>query len=209
MKVIAINGSPRKNGNTNHAINMVFQELEKEGIETEIVHIGNKSIRGCIACGKCREIPGMCHAFKDDGVNETIEKLKEADGIILGSPVHYSGISGVMKCFCDRLFYVAASTDDILHHKVGAAVVAVRRSGGIPALDSLYKYLTYEEMMIATSNYWGVIHGLLPGEVEQDEEGKQIMSMLGKNMVWQLKMREAGKEYAPSKAEKVRMNFIR
>lgn len=209
MKVIAINGSPRKSGNTAHAIQMVFAELEKEGIETEVIQVGNKAIRSCIACGKCREETGMCHAFKDDGVNEAIEKLKEADGIILGSPVHFSGISGAMKCFCDRLFYVSSSTDDILHHKVGAALTAVRRSGGIPALDTLYKYLTYEEMMIATSNYWGVIYGLAPGEVEQDEEGNQIMTMLGKNMAWQLKMREQGKDLAPAKAEKVRMNFIR
>ena len=209
MKVIAINGSPRKNGNTAQAIQMVFDELEKEGIETEIIHIGNKQIRGCIACGKCREVTGMCHAFKDDGVNEVIEKCKEADGIILGSPVHFSGISGVMKCFCDRLFYVSSSTKDILHHKVGAAVVAVRRAGGIPAIDTLYKYLTYEEMMIATSNYWGVIYGLVPGEVESDEEGKQIMRVLGKNMVWQLKMREAGKDIAPEKETKIRMNFVR
>lgn len=209
MKVIAINGSPRKNGNTHHAIEMVFEQLRKEGIETEEIQIGNKAIRSCIACGKCREIPGMCHAFKDDGVNEAIEKMKEADGIILGSPVHYSGISGAMKCFCDRFFYASNGAPEVLHHKVGAALTAVRRSGGIPAMDTLYKYLTYEEMMIATSNYWTVIYGLLPGETEQDLEGKDIMAQLGRNMVWQLKMREQGLKDAPPKIEKTRMNFIR
>ena len=209
MKVIAINGSPHKTGNTYHAISMVIEELEKEGIETEIIHIGNKPIRSCIGCGKCREETGLCHAFKDDGVNEAIEKIREADGLILGSPVHFAGISGVMKCFCDRLFYVGASTDDILFHKVGAAVVAVRRSGGIPAWDTLQKYLQYPQMIIATSNYWGVIHGLTPGEALQDEEGNQIMHEMGKDMVWKLKMREQGLEYAPEQAAKVRMNFIR
>lgn len=209
MKVIAINGSPHKNGNTYHAIQMVFEELEKEGVETEIIHIGNQAVRSCIGCGKCREVTGMCHAFKDDGVNEAIEKIKEADGIILGSPVHFANISGAMKCFCDRLFYIAASTDDILYHKVGAAVVAVRRSGGIPAWDTLQKYLQYLQMMIATTNYWGVIHGLTPGEALQDEEGKQIMREMGKDMVWKLKMRAKSLEEAPPQAEKVRTNFIR
>ena len=209
MKVIAINGSPRKSGNTHHAIEMVFEELRKEGIETEEIVIGNKPVRSCIACGKCREVPGMCHAFKDDGVNEAIEKIKEADGIILGSPIHYSGISGAMKCFCDRLFYASNGTPEVLHHKVGAALTAVRRSGGIQGLDTLYKYLTYEEMMIATANYWTVIYGMLPGESEQDEEGKHVMATLGKNMAWQLKMREQGKDMAPPKGEKPRMNFIR
>ncbi len=209
MKVIAINGSPRKNGNTYCAISMVIEELEKEGIETEIIDIGNKPIRSCIGCGRCRQETGRCHAFPDDGVNEVIEKLREADGIILGSPVHFAGISGAMKCFCDRLFYVAASTDDILYHKVGAAVVAVRRSGGIPTWDALQRYLQYLQMLIATSNYWGVIHGLMPGEALQDEEGEQIMHEMGKDMVWKLKMREQSLSTAPPQVSKVRTNFIR
>lgn len=209
MKVIAINGSPRKKGNTHCAIEMVFEELRKEGIETEEINIGVKPVRSCIACGKCREVPGMCHAFKDDGVNEAIEKIKEADGVILGSPIHYSGISGAMKSFCDRLFYAANGTPEVFRHKVGAALTAVRRSGGIQGLDTLYKYITYEEMMIATSDYWTVIYGMLPGEVEQDEEGAHIMSTLGKNIAWMLKMREQGKAYEPEKTEKPRTNFIR
>ena len=209
MKVIAINGSPRKSGNTYHAIRMVLDELEKEGIETEIIQVGNKPIRSCIACGMCREKPGICHAFKDDGVNETLEKMKEADGILLASPVHYAGITGAMKCFCDRLFYVGTAAEGIITQKVGAALVAVRRGGGTTALDILDKYIKYGEMLIPSSNYWAVIHGREPGEVELDEEGKQIMRRLGKNMVWALKMRQAHLDEAPEREPKIAMNFIR
>lgn len=209
MKVVAINGSPNREGNTYHAIQMVFDELKKEGIETEIIQIGDKPIRSCLGCGKCKEEPGKCAAFKDDGLNEAVEKIREADGLLLASPVHFSGVSGAMKCFCDRLFYLGAGTPDILYHKVGAALTAVRRSGGITALDILLKYLQYPEMMIATSNYWSVIHGAEPGEVQKDEEGRQIMRVLGKNMAWLLKMREQGLDYAPAREEKVKMNFVR
>jgi multimeric flavodoxin WrbA len=188
---------------------MVFEELEKENIETEIIQIGNKPIRSCIGCGKCYTDTGFCSAFKDDGLNEAIEKIREADGILLGSPVHFSGITGAMKSFCDRLVYIAGNAEDLLFHKVGAAVTAVRRTGGSSALNIMHKYLQYCEMMVATSNYWGVIHGRSAGEVQQDEEGKQIMRILGKNMVWHLKMREQGLAYAPAKEKKVRTDFIR
>ena len=209
MKVLAINGSPHKEGNTYHALRMVLEELEKEGIETEILTIGNTAVRSCIACNACRTKKGLCSAFKDDGVNEAVEKARQADGILLGSPVHYSGITGAMKCFCDRLFYVASATDDILRHKVGAAVIAVRRAGGASALDTLYKYLEYPEMLIATSSYWSIAYGLAPGEVEQDEEGSDVLHILGRNMAWLLKMREQGLAYEPAFQEKRRMNFIR
>ena len=209
MKVIAINGSPHKEGNTYHAIRMVLEELEKEGIETEIITIGNKPIRSCIGCNRCFKEKGRCHAFPDDGLNEAIEKIYQADGLLLGSPVHYCGISGAMKCFCDRLFYVASATDDMLRHKVGAAVTAVRRAGGVPALDILFKYLQYPEMMIATSTYWPVVYGTLPGEAEQDDEGVDVLHTLGKNMAWMLKMRAEGVAYEPEYQKKRRMNFIR
>lgn len=209
MRVIAINGSPKPKGNTYHVIRMVFAELEKEGIETEIIQIGNKAIRSCIACNKCRETPGLCHAFRDDGVNEALDKMREADGILLASPVHYAGITGAMKCFCDRFFYVASSTQDILRHKVGATVTAVRRAGGINALDIMYKYLEYAELIIATSSYWTVAYGLAPGETEQDEEGKSVMQILGRNMAWMLKTREKGLADAPEFVAKARTNFIR
>ena len=209
MKVIAINGSPHREGNTYHAIRMVFDELEKEGIETEIIRIGHLPVRSCIACNKCRTDAGRCHAFPDDGVNETLEKLKDADGILLGSPVHYCGITGAMKCFCDRLFYVASGTEDILRHKVGAAVTAVRRAGGITALDTLHKYLQYREMLIASSTYWTTIYGLAPGDAQRDEEGTDVLQILGKNMAWMVKMNNASEVQEPAFQEKRRMDFIR
>jgi len=210
VKVVAFNGSPRKEGNTYHAIKIVAQELEKEGIEVEIVHVGDKLIRGCLACGMCAKNKNE-KCVIDDEVNEWIGLMKNADGIILGSPVHYSSISATMKAFLDRAFYVSGANGNLLRHKVGAALVAVRRSGGTQAFLQLMQYLNYAEMLIASSNYWNIIHGTLPGEVLQDEEGVQIMRVLGKNMAWLLKLVENGKGkiVAPEKEEKVRTNFIR
>jgi multimeric flavodoxin WrbA len=211
MKVIAINGSPRKEGNTYHALHMVGSKLKENGIDFEILHVGNKEIHGCLACGKCRKNQDEKCGITSDPLNEWIQILKEADGIILSSPVYFAGISGTMKCFLDRLFYVANSNGRFFRHKVGAAVVAVRRSGGSSTLDGLNHYLTYSGMLLATSNYWSIIHGTNPGEVSQDAEGVQIMEMLGENMAWQLKMREATKENvpAPAKRPKVTTSFIR
>jgi len=210
MRVAAFNGSPNKTGNTYHAIRMVAEELEKEGIQTEIIHVGNKVIRGCLACGKCRKNKdGNC--VTSDEVNQWIQKMVEADGIILGSPVHFSSIGATMKAFLDRAFYVASNNGGLFRHKVGAAVVAVRRSGGLPAFDQLNHYLTYAEMIIPTSNYWNVIHGTAPGEALQDEEGIQIMRILGRNMAWTLKLiaNGEGSVVEPQSERKVYMNFIR
>jgi multimeric flavodoxin WrbA len=209
MKVVAFNGSPKKEGNTYHAIKMVTDELEKEGVEIEIVHVGNKVIRGCLACGQCTKNRNEKCVIENDDVNEWIQKMKSADGIIIGSPVHYSGIAGTMKSFLDRAFYVSSS--GLLRHKVGASVVAVRRSGGVTTFDQLNHYLTYAEMLMPTTNYWNVIHGTAPGEVVQDAEGKQIMSVLGKNMAWLMKLVENGKDSipAPEKERKVFTNFVR
>jgi len=210
MKVAAFNGSPNKEGNTYHALKTVTEELEKAGIETEIIHVGNKLIRGCLACGQCaRKKDEKC--VTDDEVNEWIQKIKEADGIIFGSPVHYSSIGATMKAFLDRAFYVAGMNGGLFRHKVGAAVVAVRRSGGMTALDQLNHYLAYAEMLVPTSNYWNIIHGTRPGEAVQDQEGMQIMRILGKNMAWLLKLVENGKGsvQAPEPESKVTMNFIR
>lgn len=193
MKVVAFNGSPNMEGNTWHAIKMVAVELEKEGIETEIVHVGNKTIRGCTACYKCVKNKNEQCVLPGDEVNEWIQKMKQADGIILGSPVHFSAIAGTMKSFLDRAFFVTSVNDGMLRHKAGAAVVAVRRSGGLPAFDQLNNFLNYAEMLIPTSNYWNVIHGRTPGEVTQDSEGEQIMRVLGKNLAWLLKLVEHGK----------------
>lgn len=211
MKVVAFNGSPNKEGNTYHAIQIVLKELEKEGIETEIIHVGNKSIRGCIACNQCLKNRNEKCSIEGDEVNEWIQKMKDAEGIILGSPVHYSAIGGTMKSFLDRAFYVAGMNGGLLRHKVGASVVAVRRSGGLPTFDQLNNYILYSEMLVPTSNYWNVIHGARPGEALQDEEGVQIMRVLGKNMAWLMKLVENGKGTVkgPEKERKAYMSFIR
>ncbi len=211
MKVIAINGSPNKKGNTFHALSMVGDELIEHNIEFDIVHIGHKLIHGCTACGKCSETKDEKCNIKTDDLNEWIQIVKEADGIILGSPVHYSGIPGTMKSFLDRMFYVAGSNGGLFRQKVAASVVSVRRTGGSATFDSLNHYLTYSEMIIATSCYWNVIHGRTPGEVIQDEEGCQIMHVLGKNMAWLLKMKKttANSIEPPGMEKKVMTNFIR
>lgn len=210
MKTVAFNGSPRKEGNTWHAIRMVAAELEHEGIETEIIHVGNKDIRGCSACGQCVKNRNEQCVLPGDEVNEWIQKMKCADGIILGSPVHYAAMAGTMKSFLDRAFYVTSANDGMLRHKVGASVVAVRRSGGLPTFDQLNNFLSYSEMLLPTSNYWNVIHGARQGEVIQDTEGVQIMRVLGKNMAWLMKLVEHGKSSiaAPPREPKIYMNFI-
>ncbi len=211
MKVVAFNGSPNEKGNTYYAIKTVLEELEKEGIETEIVHIGGKPIRGCIGCEKCRKNKDEKCILPDDGVNECIQKMKGADGILLGSPVYYSSIAGTMKCFLDRTFYVAGGNNRMLRHKVGASVVAVRRCGGMPTFNQLNNYIGYSEMLMPASNYWNVIYGEEPGEVLRDKEGMQIMRVLGKNMAWLMKLVENGKGRVkePEAEGKLSMNFIR
>lgn len=209
MKVVAFNGSPRPAGNTYHALKMVAEELEKEGIEVEIIQVGNKAIRGCQACNACMKNQNEKCIIDNDEVNEWIQKMKAADGILLGSPVHYAAIGGTMKSFLDRAFYVANM--GFLRHKVGAAVVAVRRSGGVTTFNQLVNYINYTEMLMPTTNYWNVTHGLKPGEAVQDEEGRQIMRVLGKNMAWLLKLVEAGKGTVkePEREAKILTNFVR
>ena len=211
MKAVAFNGSPNREGNTWHAIKLVTDELEKEGIESEIVHVGNKVIRGCTACGQCVKNKNEQCVLPGDEVNEWIQQMKNADGIILGSPVHFAAMGGTLKSFLDRAFYVFSANNGMLRHKVGASVVAVRRSGGLPTFEQLNNYLLYSEMLIPTSNYWNVIHGARPGEVVQDEEGVQIMRVLGKNMAWLMNLVENGKGRItpPEREKKSYMNFIR
>jgi Multimeric flavodoxin WrbA len=211
MKVVAINGSPNKEGNTYHALTMVGSKLNDQGIDFEIIHIGNKAIRGCLACGKCAKNKDEKCAITTDSLNEWIQSLKGADGIILASPVHYAGIPGTMKSFLDRAFYVAGSNGGLFRHKVGAAVVAVRRTGGSSTFDSLNHFLNYSEMILTTSNYWNIIHGRTPGEVVKDDEGVQIMEVLGNNMAWLLNMRQQTKDTvpAPARVQKVMTSFIR
>ncbi len=211
MKVVAFNGSPRKEGNTAQCIQLVKDELAKEGIETEVVHVGLKNVRGCTACYACARNKDERCILDDDPVNEWVQKMKEADGIIIGSPVYYAGIAGTMKCFLDRAFFVCGVNGSLLRHKVGAAVAAVRRSGGIPTMNGLYHYMQFSEMVLPTSNYWTVAHGANPGEIHQDGEGVQIMQVLGRNMAWLMKVTAAAKETvpAPEPAAKVRTNFVR
>ena len=211
MKVIAINGSPHKDGNTVQSLQVVGEKLKSNGIDFEIIHIGHKAIHGCIACGQCRvKRDGTC-GIKNDVLNEHIPALRQADGIILASPVYFSGIAGSMKSFLDRLFYVSLSNGNFFRHKVGAALVAVRRTGGSHTLDGLNHYLTYCEMQLATSNYWSVIHGLTPGEARYDGEGVNTLEVLGENMAWQLKMREAtcSTLTEPKAVQKVATHFVR
>lgn len=208
MNVIAINGSPKAEGNTYLALKTVTDELEKEGISTEIIHVGNKKIQGCLACRKCAENKNEKCVINDD-VNEIIQKMKSADGIIIGSPVYFASIAGTMKCFLDRAFFVAHTNDGLFRHKVGASVAAVRRSGEVATFDHLNHYFTITEMFVASSNYWNIIHGRDPGEAVQDEEGIQTMRVLGKNMAFLIKSIAQNATSLPEKEAKIMTNFIR
>lgn len=211
MKVVAFNGSPHKEGNTYHALKLVLAELEKEGIETEIVNVGTKKVTGCVACLKCHKSKDQRCAQSKDKVNEWIQKMVGADGIILGSPVHFASASATMTAFLDRAFYVAGANGGLFRHKVGTAVVAVRRAGATVTLDQLHRYLLYAEMFLPSSNYWNVIHGAMEGEALRDAEGCQTMQVLGRNMAFLMKSIENGKETVrqPEKVRKVFTNFIR
>lgn len=207
MKVLLINGSPHAKGSTFTALNEAALTLEKEGIETEILHIGNQGIRGCIACGKCREIG---HCIFDDAVNEAAEKFAKADGLIVGSPVYYASGNGTLISFLDRLFYSTSRKFDKTM-KVGAAVVSARRGGNTATFDELNKYFTISGMPVVSSQYWNQIHGNNAAEAMQDAEGLQTMRTLGRNMAFLLKSIALGKETFgfPEAEEKVATNFIR
>jgi multimeric flavodoxin WrbA len=184
MKVIGINGSARKDGNTAIMIRKVFEELEEEGFETELIQLAGERIRGCTACGRCIEKrDGNC-SIDDDIVNKIIEKMAEADGIILGSPVYFSNISSEMKALIDRAGRVVRAKDYMLKRKVGAAVVAVRRAGALPAFNAMNEFFFVEQMIVPGSTYWNLGIGRDIGDVENDEEGMNNMKNLGQNMAW-------------------------
>lgn len=206
MKVLLINGSPRKNGCTYTALSEVAGQLEKQGVETQFVHIGNKGIRGCIACLKCRET-GYC-TFSDDAVNECIDQLKDADGLVVGSPVYYASPNGSLLALLDRMFYASGAK---FAYKPAAAVLSCRRGGGETSLDALNKYFTISRMPVVSSQYWNTVHGNSPNEVKQDKEGLQIMRTLGANMAWLLKCIDVAKATVPypEKESPQRTNFIR
>ena len=205
MKVLLINGSPRANGNTYVALNEMSKVLNAEGIETELIHVGNKPIRGCVACGYCFK-NGKC-AF-DDIVNEVSDKFNRCDGIVVGSPVYYASANPTLIAFLDRLFY---STKFDKSMKVGAAVAAARRGGLTATTDELNKYFAISGMPIASGQYWNGIHGRMPGEALNDEEGLQMMRTLAKNMAFLIKSISLGKEKygLPEKETKIMTNFIR
>ncbi len=209
MKVLAINGSPKSTGNTATALRKMEEVFAAKGIEFEMVTVGNQAIRGCIGCGACGKAgSGRCEAFKDDIVNEVLEKLESSDAIILGSPVYYSGMNGTLKSFLDRLYY-AGGMKGLFKGKVGAAVVAVRRTGGSETFFDLMKYLTYSQSVIATSSYWNVIHGRAPGEAEQDGEGVVTMQILADNMAYLMEVLDKTEVEKPEPREKVWTHFIR
>ncbi len=205
MKVLMINGSPRAEGNTYVALREMEKIFKEEGIETEILQVGNKAVRGCIACGSCAK-NGKC--VFDDAVNEAAPKFAECDGIVVGSPVYYASANATLIAFLDRLFY---STGFDKTMKVGASVVAARRGGLSATFDELNKYFTISGMPVASSQYWNSIHGRTPGEAEKDGEGLQTMRVLAKNMAFLMKSIALGKEKygLPEKEERVSTHFIR
>jgi multimeric flavodoxin WrbA len=187
VKVVAFNGSPRKDGNTALLLRRVLQILEAEGLETEMIQLSGEHILGCNACRTCYTTRSKRCVIDDDNVNAYILKMLESDGIILGSPVYFSMITPEMKALIDRTGYVARANSDMFKHKVGAAVVAVRRAGGIPAFDAINHFFLISQMIVPGSSYWNIGIGSKKGDVENDEEGMKTMEDLGKNMAWLIK----------------------
>ena len=205
MKVLILNGSPKANGNTAVAIHEMEKVFQENGIEVETVHVGNKNIRGCVACTSCYKT-GKC--VFDDVVNEIAPKFEKADGLVVASPVYYASANATLIACLDRLFY---STHFDKTMKVGASVVCARRGGCSATFDELNKYFTISGMPVASSQYWNSIHGRMPGEAEMDEEGKQTMRTLARNMTFLMKSIALGKEQfgLPEKEERVATHFIR
>lgn len=208
MKALLVNGSPRAKGCTYTALTELAKTLEEEGIETEILHVGHKDIRGCIACRKCHST-GSGKCVFDDIVNETAPKLAEADAFVIGSPVYFAGPAGGAVSFMDRLFFSTVNINKTM--KVGAAVVSCRRGGNTATFDMLNKYFSINGMPIATSQYWNMVHGSTPEEVLKDEEGMQTMRTLGRNMAFLMKSIQMGKEKLgfPEKEKTIFTNFHR
>ncbi len=205
MKVLMINGSPRPNGNTSLALREMETIFKAEGIETEIIQVGNKAIRGCVACGKCAE-KGKC--VFDDAVNEVAPKFEACDGLVVGSPVYYASANATLVALLTRLFY---STTFDKTMKVGAAVAVARRGGLSATFDELNKFFTISGMPVAASQYWNSVHGREPGQAAQDAEGLQTMRTLARNMTFLMRSIELGKEKygLPEREAPQRTNFIR
>jgi len=187
MKVVAFNGSPRREGNTFHLINHVFKALAKEGVETELVGVGGNLLHGCKACYRCGQTKNARCVQEDDIANSCIEKMRAADGIILGSPTYFADVTPELKALIDRAGFVGRANGGLFRRKVGAAVVAVRRGGEIHAFDTINHFFLISEMIVPGSIYWNMGFGRNPGEVEADEEGVRTMTALGENLAWVLK----------------------
>lgn len=205
MKVILLNGSPHAEGNTYIALHEVEKELQKQGIETELIQVGNQNVRGCMACGYCGTHDGCVF---QDVVNEIAAKLEAADGLVVGAPVHYASASAATIAVLDRLFY-SMKFDPTM--KVGASVAVARRGGTTATFDELNKYFTISNMPVVPSQYWNIVHGRAPGDAEQDAEGLQTMRTLARNMAFLMKSIALGKEQfgLPEKEERVWTHFIR
>jgi len=187
MKVIAINGSPRKKGNTCTLLKLVLKELEQEGIDTEIVQLGGEAVHGCTACMKCFKKQNKRCTIKKDKINDIIEKMVEADGILIGSPTYFTNVTPEIKALIDRAGFVGIANGGLFARKVGAAVVAVRRAGALPTFDAINHFFQISQMVIPGSTYWNLGVGLDKGDVEDDKEGVATMQNLGQNMAWLLK----------------------
>ena len=206
MKVLMINGSPRAKGNTSRALEEMHRVFDEEGVDAEIVRVGGEAVRGCNACGRCKET-GRC--VFDDVVNQLAPKLAQADGLVVASPVYFASANATLIAVLDRLFYSTPFVDKTM--KVGASVVCARRGGCSATFDELNKYFTINNMPIASSQYWNSIHGNQPGQAEQDEEGLQTMRTLARNMTFLMKSIALGKEQfgLPAKEEHAWTHFIR
>lgn len=204
-KVLLINGSPRKEGNTFLALSEMAKTLNEQGVETEIAWIGMRPVRGCIACGKCHETRNGKCAFDDDICNEMIEKMNAADALVVGSPVYYGQPAGQVLALIQRAFYAGAQVDN----KPAAAVAVCRRGGATAALQTLMMPFQLKNMPLVTSQYWNIVYGLAKGEAKLDVEGMQTMRQLGRNMAWLLKNKETAGVPAPQEEEWQPMHFIR
>jgi len=194
MRVVAFNGSPRKDGNTAILLRRVLKVLEEEGIETEFIQLAGEPIHGCTACRVCYDTKNERCVIEKDKVNEYVQKIKAADGLVLGSPTYFSMMTPEMKAFIDRTGYIARANGDMFRRKVAAAVVAVRRAGGIPTFDAINHYFLISQMIVPGSSYWNIGVGNKKGEVENDDEGMKTMEILAKNMAWLIKKLKVGQK---------------
>ena len=208
MKIVAINGSPRKNGNTAQCLEAVGREVTAAGVEFQVFQPG-PDVRPCMACYHCLNTGSLRCVRDDDGVNDIIAACIGADGILLASPVYHGGVAGGMKCVLDRLMLAAGCGDNQLRHKVGGALCTLRRSGGMETYQQLLGAMDAMEMLIVTSDYWGAVHGADPGEVLGDEEGRAVARKLGRNMAWMVKVLRDTAVPAPAGDPRPMMNFIR